>query len=361
MVKKFLAGLMAAAISTSAAFAQEVRVYNWSDYIDEDLLTKFTEETGIKIVYDVFDSNDVLEAKLLAGKSGYDVVVPSGSFLQRQISIGIFQKLDKSQLPNLVNAWDTVTEQTEQFDPGNQYSVNYMWGTTGIGVNVGKVQEILGEDAPLDSAKLMFDPAYASKLAECGIYMLDASDEVIPTVLSMLGEDPNSQDPKVIAKTEEILMAARPYWKKFDSSEYISALANGEICVAMGWSGDVLQARDRADEADNGVEVTYNAFAEGSVMWFDQMAIPADAPNVAEAHAFINFMLDAQNMGQAVNYVWYASGNLAAQEFTDAEILEDPAIYPTEEALKTLFVTEPYNPKAQRAVTRLWTKVKTGS
>ena len=247
------------ALMAGAATAQEVRVYNWSDYIDEDLLAKFQAETGIKLIYDVFDSNEVLETKLLAGGSGYDVVVPSGTFLQRQIQAGAFQKLDQSKLANIGNMWEVVSSRTEQYDPENAYSINYMWGTTGIGVNVGKVTEILGEDAPIDSLSLVFDPANAEKLAACGIMMLDAPAEMIPAALKFLGEDPNSHDPEVIAKTEDVFMAIRPYIQKFHSSEYINALANGDICVAVGWSGDILQARDRAVEAENGVEVAYNA------------------------------------------------------------------------------------------------------
>lgn len=349
------------ALMAGAASAQEVRVYNWSDYIDESLLQKFQEETGIRLIYDVFDSNEVLETRLLAGGSGYDVVVPTGTFLQRQIQAGAFQQLDKSKLPNLENMWDVISSRTEQYDPDNAYSINYMWGTTGIGVNVAKVTEILGEDAPIDSLSLVFDPAYAEKLASCGIMMLDAPAEMIPAALQYIGEDPNSHDPEVIAKTEEVFMAIRPYILKFHSSEYINALANGDICVAVGWSGDILQARDRAEEAGNNVEIAYNAPKEGAQMWFDQMAIPVDAPNVEEAHAFLNFIMDAENMAAASNYVYYANGNLASQEFLSEDVIGDPAIYPSEEALNNLFTTTPWDARVQRTVTRLWTKIKSGT
>lgn len=343
------------------ASADEVRVYNWSDYIDEELLTKFEEETGIKLIYDVFDSNEVLETKMLAGSSGYDVVVPTGDFLQRQIAAGAFQKLDKGQLSNIGNLWDVVQARTETYDPGGEYSINYMWGTTGIGVNVGRVTEILGDDAPVDSAALVLDPANMEKLAECGVHFLDAPTEIIPMTLNYLGEDPDSKDPDVIAKVEETLMAVRPYIQKFHSSEYINALANGEICVAVGWSGDVLQARDRAAEAENGVEVAYNAPKEGALMWFDQMAIPADAPNPEAAHQFLNFILDAQNMAAASNYVYYANGNAASQEFLVEDVIGDPAIYPDQATLDNLYTLTPYPPKVQRGVTRLWTKIKSGT
>ena len=348
-------------LGSLAASADEVRVYNWSDYIDEELLTKFEEETGIKLIYDVFDSNEVLETKMLAGSSGYDVVVPSGTFLQRQISAGAFQELDKSKLTNMDNMWDVVEKRTAQYDPGNAYSINYMWGTTGLGVNVGKVSEILGEDAPMGSLALIFEPANMEKLQECGVHFLDAPTEMIPAALKYIGEDPDSHDPDVIAKAEPVLMGVRPYVQKFHNSEYINALANGDICVAFGWSGDILQARDRAAEADNGVEIEYHAPSEGALMWFDQMAIPADAPNPEAAHTFLNFIMDAQNMAAASNYVYYANGNAASQEFLEEDVIGDTAIYPDAATLENLYTTTPYDAKVQRRVTRLWTKIKSGT
>jgi len=349
------------ALSSAAVFADEVRVYNWSDYIDEELLAKFEAETGLKLIYDVFDSNEVLETKMLAGGSGYDVVVPSGTFLQRQITAGAFQKLDMSKLPNHANMWDVVETRTEQYDPDNAYSINYMWGTTGIGVNVGKVTELLGADAPIDSLDLVFKPENMEKLAACGVHFLDAPAEMIPMALKYLGENPDSQDANVIARAEEVFMPVRPFIQKFHSSEYINGLANGDICVAVGWSGDILQARDRAAEAENGVEIAYHAAKEGAQMWFDQMAIPVDAPNADGAHVFLNFIMDAQNMAAASNYVYYANGNKASQEFLIEDVSGDTAIYPDAETLANLFTTRPYDAKIQRKVTRLWTKIKSGT
>jgi putrescine transport system substrate-binding protein len=236
-----------------------------------------------------------------------------------------------------------------------------MWGTTGLGVNVGKVQEILGEDAPINSLELVFNPENMEKLAACGVHFLDAPAEIIPAALNYIGEDPDSQDPDVIAKTEEVLQAVRPYIQKFHSSEYINALANGDICVAFGWSGDILQARDRAAEAENGVEIAYNAPVEGALMWFDQMAIPVDAPNVDAAHTFLNFILDAQNMADASNYVYYANGNLASQALLVEDVIGDTAIYPDAATLEKLYTTTPYGSRVQRTVTRLWTKIKSGT
>lgn len=349
------------AVSATVAIAEDVRVYNWSDYIDEELLTKFEEETGLNLIYDVFDSNELLETKMLAGSSGYDVVVPSGTFLQRQISAGAFQKLDRSKLPNISNMWDVIEERTAQYDPGNEYSINYMWGTTGMGVNINKVKEVLGDDAPVNSLALVFDPANMEKLASCGVHFLDAPVELIPAALNYIGENPDAQDADTINKAEPVLSAIAPFVQKFHSSEYINALANGDICVAFGWSGDILQARDRAAEADNGVEIEYHAPKEGALMWFDQMAIPADAPNPDGAHAFLNFIMDANNAAAASNYVYYANGNEASQEFLNEDVIGDTAIYPDEETLENLYTTSPYDAKTQRVVTRLWTKVKSGT
>ncbi|WP_400083830.1 polyamine ABC transporter substrate-binding protein [Yoonia sp. R78084] len=353
--------LAAAVLAAQAGWAQEVRVYNWSDYIDEDLLTKFEEETGFDLIYDVFDSNEVLETKLLAGGSGYDVVVPSATFLQRQIAAGAFQPLDKSQLSNIGNLWDVVSARTNTYDPGGEYSINYMWGTTGLGVNVGEVTARLGEDAPINSLSLVFDPANMEKLADCGVHFLDAPTEMVPAALQYLGEDPDAKDDESLAKAEAVLAAVRPYVQKYHSSEYISALANGDICVAFGWSGDILQSRDRAAEAENGIEIAYNAPVEGALMWFDQMAIPVDAPNPEGAHAFLNFILDAQNMADASNYVYYANGNLASQELLVEDVIGDPAIYPDAATLETLYTTTPFDARSQRSLTRMWTRVKSGT
>ncbi len=358
---RLMSSVAAATLMATTAIAEEVRVYNWSDYIDESLLDQFEQETGIDLVYDVFDSNEVLETKMLAGGSGYDVVVPSGTFLQRQISAGAFQKLDQSKLPNRENLWDVIEDRVSKYDPNNEYAINYMWGTTGIGVNINKVKEVLGEDAPVDSLSLIFDPANMEKLSECGVHFLDAPVEMIPAALAYLGEDPDSQDVDTIEKAEPVLSAVAPYVQKFHSSEYINALANGDICVAFGWSGDILQARDRAAEADNGVEIEYYAPKEGALMWFDNMAIPVDAPNPEGAHKFLNFIMDAQNMAKASNYVYYANGNKASQEFLEEDVIGDPAIYPDEATLENLYTTSPYDPKLQRVVTRMWTKVKSGT
>lgn len=350
----------ALALSTVAHADSKLHVYNWSDYIDESLLEKFEKETGTKVVYDVFDSNEVLETKLLAGSTGYDLVVPTASFLAIQIQAGVFQPLDYSKLPNSKYLWDTVTNRVATYDEGNKYSVNYLWGTTGIGVNVDKVKSVLGQDAPINSLDLIFNPDNMKKLAQCGVMFLDAPTEVIPAALKYIGEYEDTRDLKILAKAGDALQAVRPYIKKFHSSEYINALANGEICVALGWSGDLLQARDRAAEADNGITIEYHIPKEGALMWFDQMAIPADAKNPDAAHAFINFLMAPENIAAASNYVYYANGNLASQELLVEDVIGDPAIYPDKETEANLYTVKPLDPKFSRAVTRLWTKIKSG-
>ncbi|HUG61346.1 MAG TPA: polyamine ABC transporter substrate-binding protein [Methylomirabilota bacterium] len=354
------AALSVALVGVAGAQERVVNVYNWSDYIDESVLEDFTKETGIKVVYDVFDSNEIVETKLLAGGSGYDVVVPSGPFLARQITAGVFQKLDKSKLTNLEHMWPDVTERLGKYDPGNEYAVNYMWGTTGIGVNVDKVEAIM-PDAPIDSVELIFNPEIASKFQECGIHLLDAADELIPAALNYMGRDPDSKDPEDIQAAGELLKTIAPYVQKFHSSEYINALANGDICVAFGWSGDIIQAQARAEEAGNGVNVEYNIPKEGAYMWFDNMAIPSDAQNVEEAHEFINFMMRPEVIAKASNYVAFANGNLSSQELLDPEVLENPAIYPPPEVTAKLFSVTPYDNRVQRVLTRTWTGVKTGT
>jgi len=364
MIRKSILLMAATALTgvfATVAIAQDktVNVLNWSDYIDDSILADFTKETGIKVTYDVFDSNEILETRLLAGGSGYDVVVPSAHFLARQIQAGVFMKLDKSKLPNISNMWDVIAERTAQYDPGNEYSVNYMWGTTGIGYNTKKIKEALGIDA-IDSWDVVFKPENISKLKDCGVHILDQSSDIVPTTLHWLGLDPNSTKAEDLAKAEEALLAIRPFVRKFHSSEYINALANGDICLAVGWSGDIFQARDRAAEADQGVEIAYSVPKEGADMWFDQMAIPADAKNVDNALAFINYIMKPEVAAKASNYVYYANGNKASQEFIEKEILDDPAIYPDEATLAKLYSVLPLDPKNQRVMTRLWTKVTTG-
>ncbi|WP_062229423.1 polyamine ABC transporter substrate-binding protein [Aureimonas frigidaquae] len=361
MSKRRLLALTALLALTTQAAAQEQRlnIYNWSDYIDPSIIEDFTRETGIRVTYDTYDSNEILETRMLAGGSGYDIVVPSAEYLARQIQAGVFQKLDRSKLPNITNMWPLIQERVAAFDPDNAYSVNYMWGTTGIGYNTAKVAELL-PDAPTDSWALVFDPQYAQKLAGCGIDMLDSPGEIIPAALNYLGVDPDAATQEDIQKATDLLLKVRPYIRKFHSSEYINALANGDICVAVGFSGDIFQARDRAEEAGAGVEIAYSIPKEGAMMWFDQMAIPADAPHVDAAHTFINYMMRPEVIAKATDYVVYANGNLASQDLIDPEIHNDPGVYPDAATLEKLYIKLPYDARAQRMVTRAFTTVRTG-
>jgi putrescine transport system substrate-binding protein len=359
---KLLTGATVLALLAGTAGAQDevVNVYNWSDYIDESILEQFEEETGITVVYDVYDSNEVLETKLLAGGTGYDVVVPTGSFMQRQIQAGVYQKLDKSKLDNLDNLWDPIMERVAKYDPGNEYSINYMWGTTGIGYNVDAVEERLGTDT-VTSWEVLMDPDTLAKFADCGVHFLDAPTELFPAALNYLGMDPNSHDVDDLNRAADHLQKLRPHVKQIHSSAYINALANGDACLVIGWSGDVLQARDRAAEAENDVRVEYAIPDEGALMWFDNMAIPADAPHPENAHVFLDFMMRPEVIAKASNYVYYANGNKASQQYLNDDVINDPAIYPSEDAIQNLYVHEPYPPRVQRTVNRLWTRFKTGA
>jgi putrescine transport system substrate-binding protein len=352
--------LVAIAGRATAQKERVVNFYNWSDYIDPTVLDDFSKETGIKVRYDTFDSNDTLEAKLLAGKSGYDVVVPTGYFLARQIAAGIFQKLDKSKLPNLANVWPEIASRLASYDPGNQYAVNYMWGTTGIGYNVNAAREMLGETASVDSWADVFEPAKIARFKDCGIHLLDSSDDIMPAALHYLHLDPNSSEPGDLQKAADLLLKIRPYVRKFHSSEYLNALATGEICFVVGFSGDIKQAQKRAAEAKGGVAIGYAIPKEGAQLWFDNLAIPKDAPDLAEAHALINYLLKPEVAAKNTNFIAYANGNVASQKFVDHAILDDRTIYPDAATMAKLYTITAHDQKTQRLINRLWTRIKTG-
>lgn len=337
-----------------------LNIYNWSDYIGEDTIANFEKETGIKVTYDVFDSNEVLEAKLMSGNTGYDIVVPSLTFLSRQIQAGVFQELDKSRFTNYGNLDPAFMALLAQNDPGNAHALPYLWGTTGIGYNVAKVKEALGEDAPVDSWALVFEPGNLAKLKGCGVAILDTPSEIIPPVLRYLGEDPNSFDEAVIQKAVDRLKELRPSITYFHSSQFINDLANGDICVAVGWSGDIIQAQGRAAEAGKGIEVAYSIPKEGAPMWFDMLAIPKGAANVDNAYLFLDYLMRPEVMAGVQNYVMYASANQAALPMVDEAVLQDPGIYPTEETKAKLFTLAVLPPEVDRLFTRHWTTLKTG-
>lgn len=344
---------------TGGDAGKTLKIYNWSDYIDPELITEFEKETGIDVTYDTFDSNEVLETKMLTGGSGYDIVVPSNHNLPRFIQAKAIQPLDKAQLPGLTNLWPELMKWMDPFDPGQAYSVPYMWGTTGIGINKAKVAERLPGVA-LDSWDVVFDPANLAKLKDCGVYFLDASEDMYALVLKYMGKDPNSTNPADYAAATELLLKLRPYVKKFHSSEYISALATGDACVVIGYSGDIFQARTRAAEAKNGIEVDYIIPKEGTQVWFDVFTIPVDAPNKAAAHKFIAFMLRPEIIARASNFTEYANPNLPAQALVDEELREDPRVNPPKEVFDRLYVTTAKDANLVKEVNRQWTRVLTG-
>jgi putrescine transport system substrate-binding protein len=355
--------LLLTALMPAAAQPQKermVNVYNWSDYIAPTVLADFTKETGIKVRYDTFDNNETLEAKLLAGKSGYDVVVPTAYFLERQIKAGVFLKLDKAKLPNLANMWPEITQRLAKYDPGNEYAVNYMWGTTGIGYNVKKMRQALGADGKVDSWDMVFKPENIAKFKDCGVNMLDSSDDILPAALHYLGLDPNSSKEADLQKAADLVIKIRPFVRKFHSSSYIDAFASGEMCFAVGFSGDFKQAQKRAVEAKNGIEIAYAIPKEGAMLWFDNLAIPKDARNAAEAYEFINYLQKPEVAAANSSFVAFPNGNLASQKFIDKAILDDKTIYPDDATMQRLYTYQAHDPKTARFMNRLWTRIKTG-
>ncbi|MEX5341550.1 polyamine ABC transporter substrate-binding protein [Pseudomonas sp. I2] len=334
-----------------------VSVYNWTDYIGDTTLADFQASRGIKVIYDVFDSNETLEGKLLAGRTGYDVVVPSNHFLARQAQAGAFMPLERSKLPNWKHLDPTLLKQLERNDPGNTYAVPYLWGTNGIGYNVDKVKAVLGIER-IDSWAVLFEPENLKKLKQCGVAFMDSPDEMFPAMLHYLGMDPNSEAPADYAKAEAKLLELRPYVTYFHSSKYVSDLANGDVCVAFGYSGDVFQAANRALEANNGVKVAYSIPKEGSNLWFDLLAIPKDANNPEQALAFIDYLLDPQVIAKVSAAVGYANANPDAKAYMDASLVDNPEIYPPQEVLDKLYVSNTQSPKIMRLMTRSWSKIK---
>ncbi|MCL2899921.1 spermidine/putrescine ABC transporter substrate-binding protein PotF [Brenneria tiliae] len=356
-----VAGLLMAASVTASAEQKTLHVYNWSDYIAPDTLQNFQRETGTKVVYDVFDSNEVLEGKLMAGSTGFDLVVPSASFLERQLAAGVFQPLDKSRLPNYKNLDPELLKLIAQHDPDNKYALPYLWATTGIGYNVDKVKAALGADAPLDSWDLVLKPENLEKLKSCGVSFLDAPEEIFATVLNYQGKDANSsQAADYTGSATELLLKLRPSIRYFHSSQYINDLANGDICVAIGWAGDVMQAANRAKEAKNGVNVHYSIPKEGALAFFDVFAVPADAKNLDAAYEFLNYLLKPDVIANVSNHVYYASANKEAVPLVNEEIRNDPGIYPPADVRAKLFTLKVQSPQIDRTRTRAWTKVKSG-
>ncbi len=353
------AAALLAGCAGSASPQKVVNVYNWSDYIDPAVLTAFQKEYGVRVNYDVYDSNEVLETKLLTGHTGYDVVVPSGPFLERQIRAGVYRKLDKSLLPNLKYVDPEVARATAVYDPGNQYAVDYMWITSGPGYNTALIRQRM-PDAPTDSWRMLFDPAVVSRFKDCGVTILDAPTEVVGAVLIYLGRDAASEAPADLDAAAKVLMTIRPFVRYVHSSRYIGDLANGEICLALGWSGDVKQARNRAREAGKGIDIAYSIPKEGTIRNFDMLAIPADAPHPGNAHLFINYLLRPDVAARNSNLVKYANGDSASLPLLDPDVRNDPGIYPPASLLARLVPERAKSPQFTRLLNRMWTRFKTG-
>lgn len=337
-----------------------LHIYNWSDYIAPDTIANFEQKTAIKVTYDVFDSNELLDGKLMTGNTGFDLVVPSDNFLARQIKVGLYLPLDKSKLPNYKNLDPILLQMMALHDPQNTYSIPYMWQSTGIGYNIKKVQSILGDDAPLDSWDLVFNIENLKKLNECGVAFLDTPSEMYPTVLNYLGKDPNSHNPKDYEQATHFLETLRPYVTYFHNSKYITDLSGGDICVAIGWSGDMMQAYDAAIKAKQGVNIGYSIPKEGAMISFDVWAIPKDAKHINSAYQFLNYLLEPQVIANVTNYIFYPSANKEAIAFVNPNIRNNPNIYPSDEVLKRLFIVTEQSPKIDRVMVRLWTKVLSG-
>ena len=361
-----LIGLLLAVL-TPGARAEEKRlhIYNWSDYIAPDTIANFEKETGIAVTYDVYDGNEVLEAKLLAGHSGYDIVVPSASpFMARQIAAGAYLPLDKRKLPNLANLDPALVALAAIADPGNAHGVPYLWSVTGIGYNLAMLERALGGPAggatPRDSLALVFDPALAAKLAGCGIELLDTPQEVIPAALAYLGIDPTSRELGDLGRAAALLDRIRPFVRRFHSSQYINDLASGDICIALGYSGDVIQARNRAREAESGVEIAFRVPREGAQMSIDMLAIPTDAPHPDNAHRFIDYVLRPEVIAAITNTVSYPNPNRAATAFVMPEIRDDPGIYPPDAVRRLFYIDRPAPHAYERARMRAWNRMKSG-
>jgi putrescine transport system substrate-binding protein len=359
----FWLALLAAVLTAGNAVAEEpvLHVYNWSDYIAPDTIPKFEHETGIHVTYDVYDSNEVLEAKLFAGGSGYDVVVPSASpFMARQIAAKVYLALDKNKLPGWKNLDPRILDLVAPADPGNAHGVPYLWSVTGLGYNKAMVHAALGDGAPVDSWALLFDPANAKRLAGCGISLLDTPQEVVPAMLAYLGLDPKSRDLADLDKAMAALEKIRPYIRKFHSSEYINDLAGGDLCLALGYSGDVIMARDRARDAHNGVEIAFRVPQQGAQMSVDMLGIPADAPHPQNALRFINYLLRPAVIADISDAVSYPNPNIPGTALVKPAIRDDPAVYPPAEVRRRFFVDLPAPPDYERARTRAWTRLKSG-
>ncbi|WP_245622726.1 polyamine ABC transporter substrate-binding protein [Gulbenkiania indica] len=354
-----LAATLAVAATSAQAAGKELNVYNWSDYIAEGTVPAFSKATGIKVRYDVYDSMEVLRAKLMTGRSGYDVVVPTNNTLDLGIKAGFFQPVDKSKLPNYKSLDPELLKLMSQFDAGNKFGVPYFWGVITLAINEDKVKKALGGPLPANQWDLFFKPEYVSKLKGCGVSVLDSPSEFFPVALKYYGKNPNSDAEADYQGVMPALKTVRPYITRFSSSGYINEMAGGDVCLALGYGGDLNIAKRRAEEAKNGVKINV-LMPKGVAIWVDSMAIPKDAANVESAHAFINAMLDAKTAAANANAVTYAPGVLSARPFVDKKYLANRSIFPTADDVKNGFIMQTVSPKTIRTYTRLWQSFRTG-
>lgn len=364
MRRRFLLAclLLAALLPARLAAAQPVlNVYNWTDYIDPAVVERFQRQTGIKVRYDVYDSLETLEGKLSAGRSGYDVIVPTSEpTFARLVRAGALKPLDRERIPNWKNLDARLMQRVAVVDPGNRYGAIYLWGTVGLGVRLDRLRALWPE-APLDGLDLLLKPENAARLARCGLAVMDSPTDVLPSVLKWLGRDPNGTDPADLRAAEGALLAVRPHLRAIPGSgALLDMLATGEICVALTYSGDVIQAAARAREAAKGVELGYVAPRSGAHLWFDMLAVPADAPNPEAAFAFIDFLLQPETMAAITSQVRYPNAVPASRPLVAQPVREDPNVYPPEEALAHAFVPGTVSQAGERARTRLWSRFRAG-
>ncbi|PTT28106.1 polyamine ABC transporter substrate-binding protein [Pseudomonas sp. HMWF021] len=350
-----------AAGSTAACADETVNISNWNSYIAPDTLTSFTQTTGIRTTYDIHDSNEVLESKLMTGNTGYDVVSPSNHFLSRLIKAGAIEKLDRAQLPNWQHLDPVLMKKLEVNDPGNQYGFPYMWGTAGIGYNVEKIKAIFGSSDVVRSWDFFFKEENIRKLSQCGVAFIDNPTQVLPITLNYLHLPPHSHEPADYKQAEQALLKIRPYIQYFHASKYISDLANGNVCAVIGFNGDIVQAAASAREAKNGIDIAYSIPDEGTTLWFDMLVMPKHAPHASNGYAYMNYLLEPKVIANISNSIHYANPNAGAEPFLNADVKDDPAIYPPKNVMERLFTVEELPAAIARLTTRLWTKLKTNT
>ena len=347
-----------AAVRAAGAEERELHVYNWADYIGKDTIARFEAATGIRVVYDTYDADETLEAKMMAGDSGYDVVSTSTDYFSRQIKAGIYRPLDRTRLPNWKNLDPHILALESRTDPGNRYAMPYLRHVNGFAYNVDMIRARLPE-APVDSLDMIFRPGVIRRFADCGVTFLDSAEDVLQLALNYLHLDPNTTRPEDYRQAEKLLLAVRPYIRAFDSSEYMNGLANSEFCISMSWSGDYATSRARARAAGVDVQLAFTVPKEGANGSFDAWLIPADAPHPQAAHEFLNFMLEPRVIAAITNEIHYANDNRAADAYVNPEILNDPTIYPTPAIEVRLYTAREAGPALERLRTRTWTRIKT--